>query len=216
MTNDFEKVRIFLVEDHPVMRLGLKMMLLERGFEICGDVGTSEEALAMLPSIVVDVIIADLSLNGETAFSTLSGIRKMLPSTSIIVYSMHDSSLFVEGVLQLGVNGYVTKSDPVETLVEAITEVRSGKQFLGPTLAKSLEERYLPKGNLGSILKELSDREMQVLKSLGNGFGCHEIATQLELSSRTVETYCERLKNKLGVQNNRELIREAIRIIHPS
>ena len=217
MSNDKSvgSTRIFLVEDHPVMRLGLKMMLLEHGYEVCGEANCENDAIQHLQETSPQVVIVDLSLNGETAFSTLSKMRKILPSALLIVYSMHDSPLYVENALKMGVNGYVTKSDPVETLITAIEETKAGKKYLGPTLTKNLEERHSPLENFAQILKDLSEREVEVLTHLGNGFGCAEIANQLTLSSRTIETYISRLKSKLGVTNNRELIKEAIRIIHP-
>ena len=209
-----EDTRIFLVEDHPVMRLGLKMMLKERGFIMCGEAASESEAKELLPAAQADIAIFDLSLNGDTAFAMMSAMRHMLPNVAMIVYSMHDAPLFVENALSIGVNAYVTKADPVETLVEAIESVLKGKQYLGPTLAKTLEERiYLQSGSELAI-KQLSDREMEVLTLLGRGFGHGEIAQQLTVGVRTIETYLARLREKLGIANNRELIREAIRITH--
>ena len=116
--------------------------------------------------------------------------------------------------MKIGVNAYVTKADPVETLVDAIAAVRSGRQFLGPTLTKSLAER-LDGGSQAGSTNDLSERELEVLTLLGRGFGRTEIAASLSLSTRTIETFVERIKNKLNVNNNRELLREAIRITHP-
>jgi len=214
MVGESEKVRVFLVEDHPVMRLGLKMMLLERGFDICGEASTTQEAFVALPNVSAHVAIFDLSLNGETIFEALKQVRYEHRNLGIIVYSMHDSQLFVENAMKLGVNAYVTKADPVETLVDAIAAVRSGRQFMGPTLTKSLGERLDGNGLVGST-HELSERELEVLTFLGRGFGRTEIAASLSLSTRTIETFIERIKGKLNVTNNRELLREAIRITHP-
>ena len=215
MKQSSEPVRVFLVEDHPVMRLGLRMMLQERGFLVCGEAASESEATAALPGAQADVAIFDLSLNGETAFVMLKAMRYMLPKVAMVVYSMHDAPLFVENALSIGVNAYVTKADPVETLIDAINCVMAGRQYLGPTLVKSLEERILHHGGLEVALKQLSEREMEVLTLLGRGFGSSEIAKQLSLANRTVETYLTRLRAKLGVSNNRELIREAIRVMHP-
>lgn len=209
-----ETARIFLVEDHPVMRLGLKMMLEEQGFNVCGEAASESEARDLLPSAQADIAIFDLSLNGDTAFAMMTAMRHMLPNVAMIVYSMHDSPLFVENALNIGVNAYVTKADPVETLVEAINSVLEGKQYLGPTLARTLEERISLQSGSELSIKQLSDREMEVLTLLGRGFGHGEIAQQLSVGVRTIETYLARLREKLGIANNRELIREAIRITH--
>lgn len=208
-------LRVFLVEDHPVMRLGLKMMLRERGFDVCGEAGSAQELVEALADIDADMAIFDLSLNGETAFELLGQVRARCPKLGMIVYSMHDAQMFVEKALRVGVNGYVTKADPVETLIEAIEAVRNGKRYLGPALTKTLEERVSNQGGAGVALDELSDRELEVLTFLGQGFGRCEIAERLSLSARTIETFFDRLKAKLGVRSNRELVREAIRIIHP-
>lgn len=213
MSVETEKVRIFLVEDHPVMRLGLKMMLQERGFHVCGEAASTDEAFKALSAAGAEVAIFDLSLNGETIFEVLKQVRYRHQSLGIIVYSMHDSQLFVENAMKIGVNAYVTKADPVETLVDAIAAVRSGRQFLGPTLTKSLAER-LEGGSLAGSTHDLSERELEVLTLLGRGFGRTEIAASLSLSTRTIETFVERIKSKLNVNNNRELLREAIRITH--
>ena len=203
--------RIFLVEDHPVMRFGLKMMLQEHGCNVCGEAGNLEDALSLLPAAKPEIAIFDLSLNGKTAFDTLEKVRQQFPQIAQIVYSMHDAELFVENALQMGVNAYVTKADPVETLIEAIAAVKAGKRFLGPTLAISLEDRLSMQTGIGPSLGDLSTREIEVLTLLGKGFSRGEIATQLDLSIRTVDTYIERLKQKLGAKSNRELVREAIR-----
>ena len=99
-----EAVKIFLVEDHPVMRLGLRMMLEEHGFNVCGEAETLREAFARLPEVAADIAIFDLSLNGETAFDAITLVRRQKPKLGLIVYSMHDTRLFVEQALQIGVN----------------------------------------------------------------------------------------------------------------
>ena len=209
-------IKIFLVEDHPVMRLGLKMMLKERGFNVCGEAETLREAFSRLPEVSADIVIFDLSVNGETAFDAITTVRRQLPKLGMIVYSMHDARLFVEQALQIGVNAYVTKADPVEVLIDAINAVIAGKKFLGPTLVKSLEDRLIEQNGHGSTLSDLSDREMEVITLLGQGFSNREIASQLTLSNHTVETCLACLKQKLGLTSNRELSREAIRITHIS
>ncbi len=207
-------VKVFLVEDHPVMRLGLKMMLVEKGFAVCGEAGNLDEALHLLPKSAADVAVFDLSLNGDTAFSVLEQIRLWLPEMKLIIYSMHDAPLFVDNAISMGVNAYVTKADPVETIVDAINEVVAGRKFMGPSIARTLEERVLDSSGHGPAIKDLSTREIEVLTDLGQGLSRSEIAAKRGLSVRTVETYIQRLKNKLGVEQNRELIREAIRVTH--
>jgi len=207
-------IRVFLVEDHPVMRLGLKMMLEEKGLHVCGEAGNLDEAARLLPDSKAEVAVFDLSLNGETAFPVIEQIRQRLPAIGLIIYSMHDAPLFVDNAMSVGANAYVTKADPVETIVEAIHAVKAGKKFMGPSIAKTLEERITDSSGHGTTIKDLSAREIEVLTALGQGLSRAEIAEKHGLSVRTVETYIHRLKQKLGVDQNRELLREAIRVTH--
>jgi DNA-binding NarL/FixJ family response regulator len=131
------EIKVFLVEDHPVMRLGLKMMLTENGFHVSGEAGNLDEALLLLPKSSADIAIFDLSLNGDIAFSVIEQIRLWLPETGLIIYSMHDATLFVDNAMSLGVNAYVTKADPVETLIDAINSVANSWAHLSHELLKS-------------------------------------------------------------------------------
>ncbi len=208
-------LRVFLLEDHPATRLGLKTMLEERGFVVCGEAEKIEQALALLPSAKADVAVFDLSLQGKTALSAISDFRNRFRKLAIIVYSMHDSVFFIESALQAGADGYVTKVDPVEALITAIGEVRKGKIHFGPSLAKDLEKKSYDPGNSGKKIREISGRELEVLTLLGQGFGQSEIAERLFLSPRTVETHLNRIREKLGVKSSRELIRAAIQFHRP-
>jgi len=211
-----DRVRVFLLEDHPVMRLGLKMMLEERGFDVCGEAENPEQALSRAGESGADVAILDLSLGGELAIDTIAALRRKLPELAMVVYSMHDTPLFVESALRAGANGYVTKADPVETLIDAIAVVRSGKRHFGPALARALQKRSMEAGAPRVSLNELSTRELEVVTLLGQGFGLSEIAERLSISARTIETHLVRLRDKLGVKTNRELTRAAIQFLHPT
>lgn len=212
--NSNSEIKVFLVEDHPVMRLGLKMMLEEKGFAVCGEAESLDETLRLLPKSSADIAIFDLSINGDTAFSVLEQIRLWLPEIRLIIYSMHDSPLFVDNAMNLGANAYVSKADPVEILVDAINSVMAGNKFFGPSIKRALEARFSGGKKNDSTVKNLSMREMEVLTDLGQGLSRSEIAAKLGIGVRTVETYIQRLKQKLGVELNRELIREAIKITH--
>ncbi|MBF0501884.1 MAG: response regulator transcription factor [Candidatus Riflebacteria bacterium] len=208
-------VRIFLLEDHPVMRLGLKMMLEERGFEVCGEAENAEQALKLLPEAAADVAVLDLSLQGETALQAVAECRQRFPALAIIIYSMHDTPLFVESAMRAGANGYVTKADPVAAIVNAIEDVRQGKQHFGPSLARELQKQDSDLARQGLKLREITGRELEVLTLLGQGFGLAEIADRFCISTRTVETHLNHLREKLGVKTNRELTRAAIQFLHP-
>ena len=210
-----EPLKVFLLEDHPVMRLGLKMLLQERGFDVCGEAETPGEALRLLPASTADVAVFDLSLGGEIAIETIAKVRRRVPQLLLIVYSMHDAPLFIESAFRAGANGYVTKADPVESLIEAISAVKQGQRHLGPSLARTLEERFAANGQLKATLDGLSTRELEVVTLLGQGFGLSEIADRFSVSSRTIESHLMHLRQKLGAQNNRGLTRIVIQFLHP-
>ena len=208
--------RIFLLEDHPVMRLGLKMILTERGFEVCGEAERPDQAIPMLAECGAEVAILDLSLGGELALELISDLRRRFPDLLILVYSMHDTPLFVESALRAGANGYVTKADMVDALVEAIAAVRAGKRHFGTSLAKMSESGHGDVRAVQAALTELSPRELEVVTLLGQGYGLSEIAARMSISGRTIETHLVRLRAKLGVKSNRELTRAAIQFLHPA
>ncbi|MEW6709134.1 MAG: response regulator transcription factor [Candidatus Riflebacteria bacterium] len=208
------ETKVFIVEDHPVMRLGLKMMLEGKKIKVCGEAENLENAIRDIPGSSADIVVFDLSLNGENALPTIEQIHCQRPELGLIIYSMHDAPLLIENAMNLGASAYVTKAEPVETIFDAIQEVNAGRKFLSPLIAKSLEERIKENSGHSKILKSLSAREIEVLTGLGHGLGRSEIAQKHGLSVRTIETYISRLKKKLGVDQHRDLIREAIRVIH--
>ncbi|MBF0502266.1 MAG: response regulator transcription factor [Candidatus Riflebacteria bacterium] len=215
MIKQEQVIRVFLLEDHPVMRLGLKKMLEECGFEISGEAENPQQALILLQTAKTDVAIFDLSLQGETAFSAIAECRKRYPKLPIIIYSMHDSPLIVDNALHAGANGYVTKADSVETLISAIEEVLKGKRHIGPSLVKELQKQTVELEKQGFDFKKISRREIEVLTLIGQGYGLSEIAERLSISAKTVETHQIRLREKLGVKTNRELTRAAIKFLQP-
>ena len=142
-------------------------------------------------------------------------LRRVFPKLLILVYSMHDTPLFVESAFRAGANGSVTKADPVETLSVAIAAVKSARRHLGPPLTKALEKGGGDSGGTRVVPDELSMRELDVVTLLGQGYGISEIAGRLKISGRTIETHLVRLRAKLGGKSNRELTRAAIQFLHP-
>ncbi|HEY3452739.1 MAG TPA: response regulator transcription factor [Myxococcales bacterium] len=199
--------RVFLVEDHPTVCLGLRLLLEQAGIQVCGEAQDCERALEALRDPTADLAIVDLSLGGEDGLDLLRSLAKKAPALPLLVYSMHEDATHVSRAFKAGARGYVTKRESADTLVHCIRECLAGRSFASPRAAQSLAE--VPAGTSGTT-ECLSLQEQKVYDQLGQGFSLQEIATQLGVSRSTVETYFGRIQVKLGLQDMRELRRHAI------
>lgn len=205
--------RILLVDDHPLIRKGLRLTLeAENDFTVCGEAGSADEALAIIPELDPDIIILDISLPGA---SGLDMLRQMDPGRSrsvVLVVSRHDEILYAERAIRAGARGYVMKSEPPTALVAAIRKVLAG----GIHVSAAINERLLQGIAAGqqsfnqSPAEALSTRELEVFEMTGRGMGTREIADRLELSIKTVESYRARIKMKLNLNNAAELVQHAV------
>lgn len=207
--------RIFLIDDHPVVRQGLSLVLSSQGHAVCGEAGSSDEALSQLELLwhePVDrrpqVALLDLSLgheNGQALIPTLCDRH-----LRVLVYSMHENGEIIEKCLDAGAEGYVSKRELGEELNRAIGQLLSGKRYLSPRAAEGLANRHsvLIGGADGA---PLSERESQILAAIGDGESHQDIARSYGVSVRTVESYCARIIVKLGLDGMKALRRHAIR-----
>jgi len=202
-------IRVFLVDDHGVMRMGLRQLLVRRGFDVCGEAETAEDALARIGIVRPDVALVDLSLGRDDGMELLGRIRSSTPEVRLIVYSMHDDPIYARRAVAAGAKGYVTKDDASSHLIDAIKTVVDGQNFYSDSIAGKLVES-IASGAGNGIAATLSKREQSIFDMLGDGFSASEIADMLSLSRKTIETHCGNLKQKLNIKTMRELSRKAI------
>jgi DNA-binding NarL/FixJ family response regulator len=205
--------RVAIVDDHPLIRRGLIDLLNDEvGFTASGQAGSTSEALALLGLDPPDILLLDLCLDGGSGLELVKQVRARFPAVAILVYSMHDETLYAERALEAGARGYVQKHSPVDELLDALRDVAAGKIHISRQMTdKLLQQRVSTGADVGtSIAKRLSDRELQVFEYLGNGRTTREIATELNISVKTVERHCENIKDKLQVENRTQLLQRAV------
>jgi len=204
--------RILIVDDHALLREGLKELLNgESHLEVCGEAAGEAEAMDLVRSTKPALVVVDIALEQGNGLDLIKRITAHDPSIRTIVCSMYDESLYAERALRAGASGYVNKQAPAQTILAAITDVLAGEIFLSSHLTQRLVRRA--SGRLDQPAKTpietLSDRELQVFGLIGQGLATGQIAEKLHLSARTVETYRERLKAKLNLKHAAELNRDA-------
>ncbi len=211
------RTRILIVDDHEVVRMGLVQLIGEQqDMEVCGEAENVSTALSALAQTSPDLVILDITLEEDLAgLELVKDIKSRYSDMKILVLSMHDEKIFAERVLRAGANGYVSKNDVMDTLLTAIRRVIDGQVWVSPSIAgyllnniagghsKNHQEQCLP-------TERLTDRELEVLQLIGNGFKNKQIAEKLFLSTKTVETYRERLKEKLDLPDSSALLHYAV------
>jgi DNA-binding NarL/FixJ family response regulator len=206
--------RIFLVDDHPLVREWLATLLRQQpDFEVCGQAEDARDAFATMLADPPDVAIVDLSLKTSSGLDLIKELSERMPETQVIVLSMHEEIFYAERAMRAGARGYVTKRESTHRIVEAIHEVQAGRLYANAELLAKLAERIVGRNqsNQPGSVETLSDRELEVFRRLGEGQANRLIAEELHLSIKTVQAYCARIKDKLGLANASELTREAIR-----
>lgn len=202
-------IRILLVDDHPVVRHGIRTILTERlKGAVVGEAGDAASALGQISEGEWDVVVADISLPGASGLDLIKQLHRLHPRLPTVVVSMHPASQFARRALSAGAAGYLTKGSPPEEFVAAIEEARRGRRYIGRDAGDALGRWAAASATLPH--ESLSDREYQVLRMIGSGETVSDIARDLGLSVKTVSTYRMRLLEKLGMRTNAELMRYAI------
>ena len=203
-------IRIIIADDHTLFRVGLRQMLHSfAGIEVVQEATNAAEALAAANAGGADLIVMDLTMPGASGTSLIEQVRKAQPALPILVLSMHDEPGTVRRALQAGASGYITKGSSPDTLFTAVTRVGAGERFIDPSVAASLAFDAAAHAG-GAAHQSLSPREWEVLRLIAQGVMLSQIAELLHLSPKTVTTHKTHLMEKLGVENNAELIRYAI------
>lgn len=203
-------IRVILVDDHPIVRRGLKETLAaETDLAVVAEAERSEEVLATLQQHPCEVVLLDLSLPGRGGLDVLKDVRRDFPNVRVLVVSTHDESQYAVRAMRAGASGYLTKNSAPEELVRAVRSVAGTGRYITDEVASVLAE-YALDDRSGSLHETLSDREHEVLRLLTAGRTVSEIAGELSLSVKTVSTYRSRLVQKLGARSTADLVRYAI------
>lgn len=205
--------KVFIVDDHELVRQGLRQLIEgEIDLKLCGEAANVSDALKMRSSLRPDVAIVDISLPDGNGLDLIKQLHSWQPQMRIIALSMHDDELYAERALNNGASGYINKQDSAQKLLVGIRQVINNKIFVNPEVAKRLKQRepnYIPCEKNSSILK-LTNRELQVFDSIGKGMKTKDIAKNLKLSIKTIETHRRHIKDKLSLTSGTELVRAAI------
>jgi DNA-binding NarL/FixJ family response regulator len=209
-----QKTKIFLVDDHPLVREWLATLINQQSdLAVCGETDSAPKALQLLSVVKPEIAIVDISMEGGSGLELIKNIKASHPDVMVIVLSMHDEALYAERALRAGARGYIMKRDATKGVLHAIRCVLSGKLYLSDKMAMVMAEKFVAGHPTapGSVVENLSDRELEVFQLLGRGYSTKHIAEDLHVSVKTIQAFCARIKEKLGLATATELMREATR-----
>lgn len=210
------KVRVFLVDDHPIIRRGFQLLLgMEPDLMVCGEADSGPAALQKILALKPDVAIVDLSLKASTGLDLIKHLRAQRLKLKLLVFTMRDEGIYAERALRAGADGYITKEEGTEKAIQAIRLLMQGKRYISDRVAEKMMDTLtgtVP--GTGSAVQSLSDRELEVLELLGKGLGSRQIADKLHLSIKTIESHREHMKTKLGLDRATELVSYAFNWFH--
>ncbi len=211
-----KKQKIFIVEDHPIFRDGISQLInKEEDMFVIGGCENAGECLKFLKDNQPDLVIVDITLKDSCGIELTKEIKKTYPSLPVLILSMHEELIFADRVLKAGARGYITKREATSKVIEAIRRVLQGKIYICDTMIDHFLERSIAGGQnfSSSPVEKLSEREFEVFNLIGKGMTNRSIAEVLSVSTNTISTYRERIKEKLNLQNNAELNRYAMQWI---
>lgn len=210
-----EKIRVLVVDDHQIFRDGIVSLLhCNKRIDVVGVASDGDELMALLPSLLPDVVLLDISMPGKTGIELISDIRNLLPHPKVLLLSMHTHDEYVHSAIKAGANGFLDKQNTsADELGKAIVEVNNGMDYFSGSIVSSIKQGYLqasvppPQAEVST----LSKREMEILQLVVEGFSNAEIAEKLFIALRTVETHKSNILQKLNLKNSVELVRIAIK-----
>ena len=207
------KSRVFIVDDHTMVREGLRQLIeYDPALTVCGDAADAQMAMEGIRRSNPDVVIVDITLANSSGLDLVKHIRSEQEDLPVLVVSMHDESLYAERALRAGAMGYVMKNEPAKTVTAAIHSVLVGEMYLSRKMSSTVLSRFM-RGETQepmSPLETLSDRELEVFRMLGQGKGTRQIAQDLDLSIPTIQSFRNRIKEKLRLKTGPELVLHAI------
>jgi DNA-binding NarL/FixJ family response regulator len=199
-------ITVAIVDDHPVVRDGLSFLLGEQpDLRVVGEGANAGEALQLVEAQRPDVLVLDLSLEGQDAVPLVGELHRRWPALRILVLSMHDEELYAERLLALGAQGYVMKQEEPAEFLRALRQVAGGESYLSDRMKSRLASRG------GQAAIRLTARERDVLGLVAAGLGTREIGEKLDMSAKTVDSHRRNIRDKLGLETSRDLVRYAVR-----
>jgi DNA-binding NarL/FixJ family response regulator len=213
ITSQTKKCRVLLVDDHPIVRQGLALLIdREPDLSVCGEAEGAHSAFHAITTLRPDIVVLDISLSGPDGLDVLKEIRTKTASLPVLILSMHDESIYAERAMRAGANGYIMKQEATEKVLVAIRRILQGEVYLSDRLTNAMLQHYVRGASPASSspLVNLTDRELEVFRLIGEGHGTRQIADELHLSVKTIESYQAHIKEKLALRNARELVQHAI------
>jgi two-component system response regulator NreC len=207
------KIRLLLVDDHEIVRAGLRMLFMaEPDMEIAGEAGSAQEALQLVQEVKPDVVLMDVAMPGMSGIEATRRIKEVDPDVVVLALTMHEDEQYFFEMLNAGASGYIPKRAAPDDLVSAIHVVSQGNVFLYPSLAKLLVKDFLQREETGadSVTDVLTPREREVLTYIAEGYTNREIAEELVISHKTVDRHRENIMRKLNLHSRVELVKYAI------
>ena len=207
------KKNVLVVDDHPLLRQGLALLInQQQDMQVCGEAEEAHAAMQAITQRRPDIMILDISLNGPDGLELLKSIRASDPDLPVLILSMHDEAIYAERALRARANGYIMKQEATEKVLVAVRRILNGELYLSDRMSNKMLQHYIggAPSMIQSRISSLSDRELEVFRLIGEGRATREIAEELHLSIKTVETYQAHIKEKLALRSGRELIQHAI------
>ena len=207
--------RILIVDDHPIMRMGLTQLINSKvGLEVCGEAGSGKEAMLRIAELKPDLVLLDMALPDGHGLEVLKDIETMHAGLDTLVLSSNDEAVYAERALKAGARGYIMKEAAATHLLGAIETVLSGQIYVSRQMSQLIVEMFTGKkrkGHAASPIEILSDREFEVFQLIGEGKGSRQVAEQLGISVRTIDAHRAHIKEKLGLKDSVALVRQAVR-----
>ncbi|MCU6790526.1 response regulator transcription factor [Paenibacillus sp. WQ 127069] len=208
-------MKLCIVDDHAVVRSGLMMLLnAKEDMEVIGEASEGNEAIELALRLHPDVVLMDLSMpHGKDGLTAAKELKQVLPETAILILTMHDDDEYLFRAIHAGASGYILKTAPHDELLTAIRSVAAGNAYLYPTATKRLMIEYVDRlrDGEGSSMETLSDRETEVVSLVAKGYSNKEVAEQLVISVKTVESHKANVMEKLGLKTRPELVKYAMK-----
>jgi DNA-binding NarL/FixJ family response regulator len=208
-----DKREVLIVDDHPIVRQGLAQLIdQEHDLHVCGQAEDAHQAMQAIRQLTPDMVIVDVSLKETSGIELIKDIKVQYPNLPVLTLSMLDEGIYAERALRAGARGYIMKQEATEKVVTAVRRVLSGEVYVSDGMAAKMVSKLVagPAATGGSPVDRLSDRELEVFRLIGAGYGTREMAEKLHLSIKTIETYRAHIKEKLDLVDANELLRTAI------